>query len=76
MNIVFTEWNRALIYLTILVLVLVFSMLIHKTLFNELDYYEVKYTRKTKMRTLWLIYSGLISITLWSHVLQLLLDRL
>ena len=76
MNIVFTEWDKALVYLVIFVVAFLFSFLAWKTIFNELDYYEVKYTHKTKKRTLWLIYFSLVSTTLWFHALQLLLSRL
>lgn len=76
MNIVFTEWDRALVYLAIFVVAFLFSFLVWKTIFNELDYHEIKYTKKTKRRTLWLIYFCLVSVTLWGHALQLLLSRL
>lgn len=76
MNIVFTEWDKALVYLIIFIVAFIFSFFVWKTIFNELDYYEIKYTNKTKKRTLWLIYFSLISATLWFHALQLLLSRL
>ncbi|GAB4233048.1 MAG: hypothetical protein Tsb0021_11870 [Chlamydiales bacterium] len=50
MNIIFTEWNRILIYLIIFVVTFLFSFLAWKTIFNELDYYEVKYTKKNKKK--------------------------
>ena len=61
MNIVFTESDKALVYLVIFAFIFLFSFLIWKTIFNELDYYEVKYAKKTKQRTLWLIYFSLVS---------------
>lgn len=76
MNIVFTEWDRALVYLVIAVVTFLFSFLAWKTIFNELDYHEIMYTKKTKKRTLWLIYFSLVSATLWLHVLQQLFLRL
>ena len=76
MNIVFTECDKALVYLVIFVVTFLVSFFAWKTIFNELDYYEVKYTNKTKKRTLWLIYFSLVSVTLWFHALQLLLSRL
>ena len=76
MNIVFKEWDIALVYLVIFVVTFLFSFLAWKTIFNELDYYEIKYTKKTKQRTLWLIYFSLVSATLWLYVLQRLLFRL
>lgn len=76
MNIVFTEWDRALVYLGIFVITFLFSFLAWKTIFNELDYHEIKYTKQTKQRTLWLIYFSLVSTTLWLYALQQLLSRL
>ncbi len=76
MHIVFTEWDKALVYLVIFVVTFLFSFLAWKTIFNELDYHGIKYTKKTKQRTLWLIYFSLVSATLWLHVLQQLLLRL
>lgn len=76
MQIIFTEWDRAFVYLVIFVVTFLFSFLTWKTIFNEFDYYEIKYTKKTKKRTLWLIYFSLVSATLWLHVLQQLLLRL
>ena len=76
MNIVFTEWDNAFVYLILFIVTFVISFLTWKTIFRELDYYEIKYTIKTKQRALWLIYSSLISVTLWWHVLQRLLSRL
>ncbi len=76
MNIVFTEWDNALVYLLIFVACFVFAFFSWITIFRELDYYEIKYTSKTKRRTLWLIFSSLVSATLWLRILQLLLSRL
>jgi hypothetical protein len=76
MNIVFTEWDKALVYLVIFLVTFVFSFLLWRTLFNELDYHKITYTKKTKQRTLWLIYFGRVSAILWLHVLQQLLLRL
>lgn len=76
MKIVFTEWDRAFVYLAILLVIFIFSFLAWKTIFNEIDYHEIKYTQKTKQRTLWLIYFSLVSVTLWWYVLQQLLSRL
>ncbi len=76
MSIVFTEWDRTLVYLVIFVVTFLFSFLAWKTIFNELDYHEIRYTKKTKQRTLWLIYFSLVSAILWWYVLQQLLSRL
>lgn len=76
MNIVFTEWDRALVLFIFFVVTFLFSFLAHSTIFNELDYYEIKYTQKTKKRTLWFIFFTLASVTLWLHVLLRLLSRL
>ena len=76
MNIVFTEWDRILVYIVIFVVIFLFSLFAWKIIFNEIDYYEIKYTKKTKQRTLWLLYFSLVSTTLWLHVLQQLLLRL
>ncbi|MBS4164188.1 Uncharacterized protein PRO82_001506 [Candidatus Protochlamydia amoebophila] len=46
MNIVFNEWDRALVYLVIFVVTFLFSFLAWKTIFNELDYHNIKYTKK------------------------------
>lgn len=76
MNIVITEWHGALVLLGIFLVIFMISWLAWKTIFRELDYYEIKYTPKTKRRTLWLIFSSLVSATLWLHVLRLLLSLL
>lgn len=76
MNIVITEWDRALVLFIFFVVTFLFSFLAHRTIFNELDYYEIKYTQKTKKRTLWFIFFTLVSVTLWLHVLLRLLSRL
>lgn len=76
MNIIITEWHGALVLLGIFLVIFMISWLSWKTIFRELDYYEIKYTPKTKQRTLWLIFSSLTSATLWLHVLRLLLSLL
>lgn len=76
MNIVFAEWDKALVLLIFFVFIFIFSFLSRITIFNELDYYEIKYTQKTKKRTLWLIFFSLSSVALWWHILQRLLLRL
>ncbi|KIA76190.1 hypothetical protein DB43_AR00050 [Parachlamydia acanthamoebae] len=48
MNIVFTEWDKALVLLIFFVFIFIFSFLSRITIFNELDYYEIKYTQKQK----------------------------
>ena len=76
MNIVFTEWDRALVLFIFFVVTFLFSFLAHGTIFKELDYYEIKYTSKTKKRTLWFIFLNLSAAALWLHVLLRLLSRL
>lgn len=53
MNIIITEWHGALVLLGIFLVIFMISWLVWKTIFRELDYYEIKYTLKTKTRTLW-----------------------
>lgn len=50
MNIIFTEWDRALVYLAILIVIFLFSFFSWIIIFRELDYYEVKYTKKNKTK--------------------------
>ena len=76
MNIVFTEWDRALVYLAIFAVTFLISLFFWAITFQELDYFEIKYTKKTKRRVLWLIYFNLIAAILWLHVLLRLLSRL
>ena len=63
-------------YLAIIGFTFVFSLLFWKTLFAELDVHEVKYTKKLKKRSLWLIFSNLLLLIIWWRVLQQLLSRL
>ncbi|PJD94706.1 MAG: hypothetical protein CK425_10705 [Parachlamydia sp.] len=76
MNIVFTDLDRAWVYLAILFFTFAFSFFVWVKLFAELDYHEIKYTIKTKKRTLWVIYFNLVSLIIWWQVLQLLLSLL
>lgn len=76
MEIVFTEGCKAFVLLIFFVVTFLFSFLVQRTIFNELDYYEIKYTLKTKKRTLWFIFFILASVTLWLHVILRLLSRL
>ena len=76
MNIILTEWSREFAFFLFFAAIFVFSYLARLTIFNELDYYEIKYTPKTKKRTLWLIYFNLLAVSLWLHILQRLLSRL
>ena len=75
MNII-TEWHEAFVLLGILLTLFIISWTAWTTIFRELDYYEIKYTLKTKRRTLWLIFSSLVSATLWLRILYLLLSLL
>lgn len=76
MNFVITETENIPTYLAIIGFTFVFSFLIWRTLFDELDVHEVKYTTKLKRRSLWLIFSNLLLLILWWRVFQLLLSRL
>lgn len=63
-------------YLAIILATFVFSFFVWKMLFLELDIHGVNYTKKIKRRSLWLIFSNLLSLIIWWRVLQLLLSRL
>lgn len=63
-------------YLAIIFATFCFSFFVWKMLFLELDIHGVKYTNKLKRRSLWLIFSNLLSLIIWWRVLQLLLSRL
>jgi hypothetical protein len=76
MEILLTEWGKAFALFVFFGATFVFSFLARMAIFKELDYYEIKYTQKTKKRTLWLIYFNLLAVSLWLHILQRLLSRL
>ena len=76
MHFVITETENIPNYLAIIGFTFVFSFLFWKTLFAELDVHEIKYTKKLKTRSLWLIFSNLLLLIIWWHVLQQLLSRL
>lgn len=76
MNYVITGTENIPTYLAIIGFTFLFSFFTWLCLFKELDIHEVKYTKKLKRRSLWLIFSNLLSLILWWRVLQLLLLRL
>jgi len=63
-------------YLAIIGFTFVFSFFTWFCLFKELDIHEVKYTKKLKRRSLWLIFSNLLLLIVWGRALHLLLLRL
>jgi hypothetical protein len=65
--------SKELVFFLFLFAAFVFSFFLRAIIFHELDYYEIKYTQRTKRRTLWLIYVNLIGISFWLHVLHRLL---
>jgi hypothetical protein len=71
-----TGFENVPTYLAIILATFVFSFFVWKMLFLELDVYDVHYTKKIKRRSLWLIFSNLLSLIIWWRVLQLLLSRL
>jgi len=75
-DILLTSFSKELAFVLFLVAAFVFSYLTRLTIFQELDYYKIKYTPRTKKRTLWLIYFNLLAVSLWLHILQRLLSRL
>jgi hypothetical protein len=76
MNINFVRAENIPTYLAIIFATFCFSFFVWKMLFLELDIYGVNYTKKIKRRSLWLIFSNLLSLIIWWRVLQLLLSRL
>lgn len=76
MNTLLNEWGKEFAFLLFFAAAFVFSYLARQTIFNELDYYGIKYTPKTKIRTLWLIYFNLITVSFWLHILQRLISRM
>jgi hypothetical protein len=70
------EWGKELSLFLFIAAAFLFSFLARITIFRELDYYEIKYTPKTKQRTLWLIFFNLLTVSLWLHILQRLFSRL
>lgn len=59
--------------ITVLFLIFIvfgFSLAFWMKLFNELDYYEIKYTKQTKKRTLWLIFGNLLSLIVLFYIVQ------
>lgn len=75
-DILLTSFGKELAFVFFLVAAFVFSYLARLTIFQELDYYEIKYTPRTKKRTLWIIYFNLLAVSIWLHILQRLLSRL
>lgn len=67
--------GKELSFVLFLIAAFAFSWLARTTIFNELDYYEIKYTPKTKRRTLWLIYFNIIAVSFWLLIFQHLLSR-
>jgi hypothetical protein len=76
MDIKFTGLENVPTYLAIIVATSVFSFFSWKILFLELDAHEIKYTKKIKRRSLWLIFFNLLSLIVWWRIFQLLLSRL
>lgn len=76
MNINFVGSENIATYLAIIFATFSFSFFIWKILFLELEVFEVSYTKKVKQRSLWLIFSSLISLIIWWQLLQHLLSRL
>ena len=72
----FETYGKELAFIFFLLASFLFAYLTRLTIFQELDYYEIKYTPRTKKRTLWVIYFNLIAVSLWLHILQRLLSRL
>lgn len=76
MNFVITGTENIPTYLAIIGFTFVFSYFTWFGIFKELDIHEVKYTKKIKRRSLWLIFSNLLLLIIWGRLLQLLLSRL
>lgn len=76
MNINIVGFEYIPTYLAIIFATFCFSFFLWKLLYLELDIHNVKYTHKLKRRSLWLIFSSLLSLMIWLHVLKLLLSRL
>lgn len=51
----------------------IFSLAFYETLFAMLNYFEIKYEKRTKRKILWLIFYGLLSLATYFYLLQLLL---
>ncbi len=76
MNINIVGFEYIPTYLAIIFATFCFSFFFWKLLYLELDIHNVKYTNRLKRRSLWLIFSSILSLMIWLHVLQLLLSRL
>lgn len=72
----FTGLEYVPVYLAIIGFTFIFSFFASKRIFHELDMCEIKYPPKLKKRSLWLIFSSLLSIIIWLRVLQQLLSLL
>lgn len=61
-------------FIAFLIASFIFSFFVRKAIFQELDYFEIKYTSITKKRALWVIYFNLIIFILWIRILWRLAD--
>lgn len=65
----FSLKTEELFFIAFLIASFIFSFFVRKAIFQELDYFEIKYTSITKKRALWVIYFNLIIFILWIRIL-------
>lgn len=65
-----------LIILFVLIISFTFSFTFWYRLFAELDYFQIKYTKETKNRMLWVIFGNLLSLILLFYLLRLVFTHL
>jgi hypothetical protein len=64
------DWSEMFPYFFVLFATFGAAFCLWTAVFSELDYYEIKYTRKTKRRTLLVIWSNLFLIIIWFNVIR------
>ncbi len=67
------EAKTLIALLFIPIICFVFSLCFWQSLFRELDYFEIKYTQKTKRRALLIIFGNLTSLIMFLYVVSALL---